>query len=401
MGFNLLENVNVLDLGREISGPLCAKLLADLGAQVIKVEPPTGDPARSTGPFPGDLPDPEQSGLFLALNANKLGVTINLETATGRDLLLQLVDQTDLIIENFPPSYLGDLGIGYNVLSARNPNLVLTSVTPFGNSGPWADYLANNLTVCNLSGHSREHPGPVEDLQAQPPLQLAARQAEFVAGLAGATASVTALNRRRSQGKGCHVDVSGMEALALLLQTTLAEFSLGNAVRRREDVARQSLLALLPCIDGYVAISPRQQDQWERTIGFMDNPEWASDVRFATRESRLANWDDLEPLLASWTSLYHKEEVYRLAQAHRVPAFPLNTAGDLFEATQFRARGFFTQVEHPVAGKHWYPGFPIRLASGREFELTPAPLLGEHNSSVFRDKVEGKDFRTLRETDAV
>jgi crotonobetainyl-CoA:carnitine CoA-transferase CaiB-like acyl-CoA transferase len=130
MGFNLLENVNVLDLGREISGPLCAKLLADLGAQVIKVEPPTGDPARSTGPFPGDLPDPEQSGLFLALNANKLGVTINLETATGRDLLLQLVDQTDLIIENFPPSYLGDLGIGYNVLSARNPNLVLTSVTP-------------------------------------------------------------------------------------------------------------------------------------------------------------------------------------------------------------------------------------------------------------------------------
>jgi crotonobetainyl-CoA:carnitine CoA-transferase CaiB-like acyl-CoA transferase len=384
LAFNLFDGLNVLDLGQGISGPFCAKLFADLGAKVIKVEPPSGDLSRRDGPFPGDAPDLEKSGLFLALNTNKLGVTLNLEAVSGRELLLRLARGADLLIENFPPDYLPGQGLDYAAFRAVNPRLVVTSITPFGQTGPWANWQATNLILSNLAGHAREHPGPVDDLAAQPPLQLAARQAEFVAGLAGATASVLALNRRRLTGEGSHVDVSGMEALALLPQTTLAEFSLGRPPKgRHKDVAgRQSLLALLPCRDGYVGISPRQQDQWERCVEMMGSPEWTRDPKFATRESRLDHWDDLEPRLAAWTGGQKKEDVYRLAQGHHIPSFPLNTAADLFESAQFRAREFLVEVDHPDAGPLRYPGWPVQMASGDKLALAPAPRLGQHNAAV-------------------
>ena len=384
MALEFLSGLKVLDLGQGISAPFCAKMFADLGAQVIKVEPPGGDVARRMGPFPGDVPDSEKSGIFLALNTNKLGVTLNLEAETGRGILLQLAQQADLLVENFPPSFLPGLGLDFETFHQGNANLVLTSVTPFGQTGPWADYRASNLVICNLSGHSREHPGPVDDLESQPPLQLAAHQAEFIAGLSAATASLLALNRRRVQGEGCHVDVSGMESLAVLPQTSLANFSLGQVVkgRSKHEYGRQSLLALLPCRDGYVGISPRQQDQWMRMVELMDAPDWANEPKFATRDSRLENWNDLEPLLAAWTRRLGKEDVYRRCQSAHIPSFPMNTAADLFQSEQFKARGFFTRANHPVAGKLSYPGWPFQLGSGQRVELSPAPLLGQDNRDV-------------------
>ena len=403
MALDLLDGLKVLDLGQGISAPFCAKLFADLGARVVKVEPVDGDEARGIGPFPGDVPDAEKSGIFLALNTNKLGVTLNLDTPRGRELLMQLVEGADLLVENFAPSFLPDIGLGFSELHARNAELILVSITPFGQTGPWANYQANNLILCNVAGHSREHPGPVKDLETQPPLQLAADQAEFVAALAGATAALLALNQRRLTGVGCHVDVSGMEALALLPQTTLAQFALGELARgvQRDEPVRQSLLALLPCRDGYVGVSPRQQDQWEHFVTMMGDPSWADDPKFATRESRLANWADLEPLLANWTSGFKKEEVYRRAQAHHVPSFPMNTAADLFDSPQFQAREFFVDVDHPVAGRLRYPGFPVKLASGKQLELLPAPLLGQHNRCILGGGGLGlspKDMDALRDS---
>jgi benzylsuccinate CoA-transferase BbsE subunit len=227
----------------------------------------------------------------------------------------------------------------------------------------------------------------VNDLESQPPLQLAARQAEFVAGLSAATASMLALNRRRGHGMGCHVDVSGMESLAVLPQTTLANFCLGQPVRGRSkhQYGRQSLLALLPCRDGYVGISPRQQDQWERMVELMGAPGWTDDPRFATRDSRLENWDGLEPLLSAWTRRLSKEDVYRRCQSVHIPSFPMNNAADLFQSEHFLARGFFTKASHPVAGKLSYPGWPFQLGSGQRVELAPAPLLGQDNREVLGD----------------
>jgi crotonobetainyl-CoA:carnitine CoA-transferase CaiB-like acyl-CoA transferase len=191
-----------------------------------------------------------------------------------------------------------------------------------------------------------------------------------------------------------------------LPQTTLAEFALGLAPRgRSKDVAaRQSLLALLPCKDGYVGISPRQQDQWERMVTLMGNPEWATDPKFATRDRRLESWNDLEPLLAAWTSRLGKEEVYRQCQASHIPSFPLNTAADLFQSAQFQARGFFVQADHPAAGKLSYPGWPIHLASGQKVTLDPAPLLGQDNQAILGEKALGltrEQLVTLRALDVI
>ena len=384
MALDFFEGLRVLDLAQGVSGPFCAKMFADLGAQVVKVEPPGGELARSMGPFPDDFPHPEKSGIFLALNTNKLGITLNLELAEGRALLLRLVENADLVIENFAPSYLPGLGLDFATFQSRNPGLILTSLTPFGQSGPWADFQANNLLITNLSGFSRDHPGPVDDLERQPPLQLAAHQSDFIAGLTAAAATVTALNRRHQLGGSCHVDVSEMEVLSLLPQTGLTEYSRGNPPKgRHKSVAGiESLRAILPCRDGYVSISPRQQDQWERFVEMMGNPEWVQDSRFATRTSRVENWSELEPLLAQWTSRQLKEDVYRQAQAQHIPSFPLNTVPDLLGSPQFQAREFFIESNHPVAGTLTYPGWPFQLASGRRVELMPAPLLGQHNQVI-------------------
>ena len=384
MALDFFEGLRVLDLGQGVSGPFCAKMFADLGAHVVKVEPPAGDPARSMGPFPDDLPHPEKSGIFLALNTNKLGITLNLEIAEGRALLLRLAENADLVIENFTPRYLPGLGLDFTTFQSRNPELILTSITPFGQSGPWADFQANNLLISNLSGFSRGHPGPVDDLERQPPLQLAAHQSDFIAGLTAAAATVAALNRRRQTGGGCHVDVSEMEVLSLLPQTGLTEYSQGNPPKgRHKSVAGiESLRAILPCRDGYVSISPRQEDQWERFVEIMGNPEWAQDRKFATRASRVENWSELQPLLAQWTSCQAKEDVYRQAQAQHIPSFPLNNVPDLLGSPQFQAREFFMMSDHPVAGTLTYPGWPFQLASGKRVELKAAPLLGQHNQAI-------------------
>jgi crotonobetainyl-CoA:carnitine CoA-transferase CaiB-like acyl-CoA transferase len=152
--------------------------------------------------------------------------------------------------------------------------------------------------------------------------------------------------------------------------------------RSKADGGKTSLLAVLPCQDGYVGISPRQQDQWERMVEIMDSPEWAQDEKFLTEQSRLNHWDELEPLLAAWTGSLNKDDVYRLCQSTRIPSFPLNNAGDLFESVQFKARKFFVEADHPVAGKLKYPTWPFQLGSGHTVNITSAPLLGQNNSDL-------------------
>ena len=296
------------------------------------------------------------------------------------------------IVEDFPPDYLPGIGLDYPAFRQVNPGLILTSVTPLGQTGPWAGYQANNLVVSNLSGHAREHPGPVESMSEQPPLQLAAHQAEFLAGLAAATAAMLALNRRSVTGfrlsrRRLRCGSPGRPAPdnpGRILPSVVRVKG-----RSRAEYPRQSLLALLPCRDGYVGISPRQQDQWERMVGLMDNPDWADDARFATRDSRLDNWDALEPLLVDWTSRHSKEEVYRQCQGIHVPSFPLNTAADLFQSPQFEDREFFVEVHHPEAGSQRHPGLPVRFGSGQRLEPSPAPLLGQDNQAVLGERGQG------------
>ena len=380
----LLSDLRVVELGELVSAPYAAKLLADLGADVVKVEPPEGDPARRRGPFPGDAPDPEASGLFLYLNTNKRGVRLDLATPRGREALLRLAAGADLLVENLGPRRMELLGLDAAVLAAANPRLVVASISPFGQSGPYRDRAANDLVVFHMSGYGYHLGGAVEDPAREPPLKAAEAQADFVAGVNGALAALAALSARDRTGLGQRVDVAALEALVPFSfgEIARAVYEGARSGRRRAENPPTGTVAVLPTADGHVAVSPREEHLWARWLEVMGSPPWAADERFRDRAARTANWAALEPLLAAWTRQRTKEEVFRAAQAVRVPAFPVNSIDGVFDWPQLDARGFFQEVEHPRAGRLRYPTAPYRFSAGGWELRRPAPLLGEHDSEV-------------------
>ena len=380
----LLSDLKVVEYGHRISAPFCAKLLGDLGASVIKVEDPEGDVARHLGPFPGDVPHPEKSGLFLALNTSKRGVTLDLNARHDRELLLRMLDAADIFVENNPPGTLDALALGYETLSQRNPRLVVTSITPFGLSGPHRDYEATDLVTFHMSGYAPIVPGGVDDLAEEPPLRAGGHQAEFVVGVSAATATMMAVSMRALTGRGTHVDLSAQEAMVMMPQGTMANAALGRGTtsRLRGAATPGAAVVILPTSDGYVAISPREEHQWSAWLDVMGNPSWGSEERFKTRQDRQKNWPELEKLLVDWTAPHKKQDIYRRAQAVHVPAFPVNTAADVLQSAQLQSRGFFRNLDHSVAEKLPYAGIPFTLSNADLAIQCPAPTLGQHNPEV-------------------
>ncbi len=388
----LLDGVRVLDLGQRISAPYCARTLANMSAEVVKVESPDGDEARRMGPFPDDSADPEQSGVFLALNVNKLGITLDLTTDEGAQTLRTLVKTTDIIVENFPLGYLDGLGLGFETLRKINPCIIHTSITPFGSWGPNKDWKANDLTIYQMSGNAHGLLGAVEDPYNDPPIRAGGHQSEFVAGVAATTATLMALFRKRMTGEGSHVELSAYEAMVTQIISGLANSAYGRPAAPRDlrQVREASVGGMvgaiggvLPCTDGYVAISPREDAQWARWLEVMGNPSWATDERFVTREARQGHSQELWQLLSEWTSQYSKHEVARMGQEKRIPCFPVNTVADLLEDGHLAEREFFVELDHPAAGPLRYPGVAYRFSnSPLPLGSRPAPLLGEHNDQI-------------------
>ena len=360
----LLPGVRVLDVGQGISAPYCAKILAQMGAEVIKVEPLEGDEARRMGPFPSDSPHPEKSGLFLAMNANKYGVSLDLASPDGAEAFKGLAAGADIVVENPPPGSLEAHGLGYETLKTINPGLIFTSVTPFGNRGPYKYFKATDLVLYHMSGHAHGLLGAVENPDSNPPIRAGGHQAELVGGMAAATATLMALYRKRITGKGCRIDISSFEAMVNQLISGLANCAYGRPApprdaRKVEEAAAAGMVSaiggILPCNDGYVAISPREDVQWERWLGVMDNPAWATEERYSTRDARQKNSPALWKLLSEWSSNYSKHEIARWGQEQRIPCFPVNTVLDLFNDDQLAHREFFVEIEHPAAGALKYP----------------------------------------------
>ncbi len=303
MTAGLPGDLKVLELGELFSAAYCAKLLADLGADVIKVEPPGGDEARRAGPFPGDIPHPERSGLFLYLNTNKMGLTLDVSTASGREAFLRLAGWADIVVENLGPKRMRALGLAFEQLAAVSPSLIVTSISPTGQTGPYRDYQASDLVSFHMGGYGYHLGGPVDDPNADAPLKAAERQADYVAGVTAALATMAAALRRGQRGRPQHVDASAQEALVPFVFGQVARYAYEGKPqnRSRADNPATGVVAVLPTRDGHVAISPREDHLWQRWLQVMDNPPWAGDPRFKDRASRVANWAALEPLLAEWT----------------------------------------------------------------------------------------------------
>ena len=364
-----LSGLRVLDLTQYVSGPYCTKLLADFGAEVIKIEDINGgDSARRCGPFPDDIPHPEKSGLFLHLNTNKKSITLNRKTLTGDKIFNQLVHRTDVLVENGGPK-----ALDYEVLRDLNPSLIMTSISYFGQDGPHCEFAGADIVMQAFGGIMKR-----TGLPDREPIKIAGPQAEYQAGLNAAVATLTALYVRDEMGIGQHIDISVMEVIASMQEGALLGCAYGGVPAERDGARHPTAYpsTILPCKDGYVHVDASMD--WYTFARFVGVPAL---LDYEPEELR-HHADEIDALLVSWLAEYTREEVFRQAQEWRLPfAMVLGVEG-LSDDPQLRCRDFFVDIDHPVAGNMRYPGAPFRMR-GTLWKARRAPLLGENNMDVY------------------
>ena len=383
MAEKALAELRVIEYGQLVSAPYAGKLMADLGADVIKIEPPrSGDPARQRGPFPRGEPDLECSGLFLYLNSNKRGITLDPSRQEGRRLLYDLVAQCDVLLHNAPPGEMAQLGLDFEALRKSNSRLVMTSITPFGLDGPHSGYQATDMVLWAAGGVATLNGGgPGSD--EMPPLKAFGSQAEIQGGVNAGVATLAAIFERAISGSGQHVDVSIQECVASILELTFEYWPYQGLVASRLGAKPIQPLDFLECQDGWIFLCCVEEHQWQAFVEMMGNPDWAGMELFENRLARGANWDALKLLLNEWTMSHKVDDLYRAAQARRIPIAPVSTMGDLLNSPHLQTRGFFAVIDHPQARALRYPGAPYNLSATPWKLDRPAPLLGQHNEEVY------------------
>jgi len=395
MGERALSGVKVLDLTHYIAGPYCTKLLADYGAEVIKVEPPGyGDAARRLGPFFSDDPHPEKSGLFLYLNTNKLGITLNLKSKIGVEIFKELVKETDILVENFSPRVMPGLELDYENLEKINPKLIMTSISNFGQFGPYRDYKATEIVADAMGGWMTIIGHPERE-----PLKPGGNQAQFIAGLFGSVGTISAFYGQKMNAVGQHVDISIMEAVLYIQMNLTSMYSCqGTIIKRYGNRSAPFPSGILPCKDGYIGAITITADKWPVLCQWMGMPELTEDPRFLTAADRAENIDELDAIMISWLVEHDSEELYKEAQKRRLPFGVPASSKMLLESQHIKERGYFVEVEHPATGKVRYPGAQVKMGD-LPYKLKGAPLLGEHNEEVYCSKLgyNKRDLVRLRE----
>ncbi|MFC2012199.1 CaiB/BaiF CoA transferase family protein [Chloroflexota bacterium] len=378
-----LSDLKVLEFSEFISGPYCGKLLGNLGAEVIKVEKlGLGDRARSWGPFPQDIPHLEKSGLFLFLNTDKLGVTLNMESTGGRNIFRELVKWADVLVESNPPKEMARLGINYENLHKLNPSLVMISITPFGQTGPYRDYKACDLITTHVSGMAFGNPAEgVEDPELQPPLKQPMHTGDFMIGLSAAVCTMSAIIARQVNGSGQHVDLSQQEALTSVGRQELAFYVVEGTPPTRQKGRKRRGGIMYPSKDGYVCIWAGPF--FNQLIEMIGSPDWANTEIFQDPVLRMQHMEEFNTLVTLWTKEYTSEEIHQAATVHGVPCSPVRTVEELVNDAQLAHREFFVEIDHPEMGRLKYPGAPYHLSATPWRVDKPAPLLGQHNEQVF------------------
>jgi crotonobetainyl-CoA:carnitine CoA-transferase CaiB-like acyl-CoA transferase len=375
----VLEGVKVLDLSEDIAGSFCGRLLADYGADVLKVEPPGGAALRRMGPFFGDDPHPEKSLFFLVMNLNKKGATLNLQTVTGRNILKALAPQVDVVIETFRPGYLPSIGLGYDVLDQLNPGLVLTSITPFGQTGPYSQYQGEEIVnyamgmIMSISG-----------VQGREPLKHGGFQAQYESGLNGAAATSIALLGLENTGQGQHVDVSITECVASTMMATQTMYSFMGGTQARRPPSGSMFSHPMPCADGWIIVQAGGGASWEDIAGFFDAPELL-EARFADPGQRPLHGEELDRIIIGAIKDQSKWDLFHKAAQARMLFGLVQSPSELAECPQLEARDFYREVEHPVIGKIKVPAVLFNLSLTPYALRSAAPTLGQHNREIYMD----------------
>jgi crotonobetainyl-CoA:carnitine CoA-transferase CaiB-like acyl-CoA transferase len=373
-----LSDIRVLDLSEAVAGPFCTKLLAGLGAEIIKIETPgTGDVSRRMGPFVQETPGPEQSALFLYLNTGKKSITLDLHQPTGAAMFQKLVQDCDILVESAPPGTMERLGLGYTALTCLNSRLIYTAITPFGQTGPYRDYQGSELVAQATGGMMH-----VIGLPDREPLKIGGHAAAYTTGMSAFSATMLALHVRDEQGYGQAVDVSAMETMAVAQIHASIQHQFGHVPKRRTST-------LIRAQDGWVHPGLDRgiaEDTWARVCDLMGQPELADDPRFNTRDARREHQAELAEIIGAWTERHPKEEIYHTLQGLRTVAGYVATVEDLRSSKQLKARDFFQVIDHPSTGRGVYPGALFRLQD-TPWQHGRAPLLGEHNTEIYGERL--------------
>jgi len=398
-----LAGIRVVELGQMVSAPFCAKLFADYDADVIKVEHPDGgDVARRWGPFPNDQPHPEKSGIFFFLNTNKRGITLDVGREAGRALLLRLLAEADVLVENNRPRDMRTWGLDYAALAAVNPNLVLLSITPFGQTGPYGEWNGYDLNAYHLSAAGHRYCGR----PGEPPLEHGTFAADFYGAVTACTWGLAAVYGRERVGGGQHVDVSCAEAIAATFVggQNIGGYAQDGRFERRTGVGMPlgAPATILPCKDGHVWMLALEPGQWNGLARVMGNPEWMQLDMFQDMYARAQNADAIYPLIEEWTMQHGKREIMERCQANGVPVTAVFTVAEAAEHPHLRERGYLVDLEHAFLGRVRDLGAPFRLPASPGGPSRPAPLLGQHNDEIYGTRLGiGADERTRLRRDGV
>ncbi len=405
-----LSPYRVLDLTNE-KGHFCGKILADLGADVIKIEPPEGDPGRDIGPFHHGQRDKEKSLFFFAYNTNKRSITLNIQIHEGQEIFKRLARTADFVIESFHPGYMEKIGLGYAVLKNVNPRVIVVSISPFGQEGPYKDWKASDIVAIAMSGLSHITGSP-----DRPPARVCVDQAHAIVGAQAAMGAMIAHYYRQAAGKGQHVDASTQESAVLSALTVPQAWDLQRFIWPREGAymsrARKRVRHLWPCKDGYIAwrlftgglgVKTRALVEWmesEGQAGELREVNWQQMDLLTVPEEKFYHWQEI---FGQFFKMRTKAELCREALARGIVLIPASTPKDLLADPQLEARDYWEEVDHAELGETiTYPGALFK-SSEIEWEFRRAPLMGEHNQEVYEKELgfSKEKLATLKQSGAI
>lgn len=381
-----LQGLRVIDLTRALSGPFCSMILADLGADVVKVERNgAGDDLRQWGP--PFTPDGE-STYFLSVNRNKRSIALDLKTQSGRDVALKLVQQSDVLIENFRPGVMESLGLGYGQLEQINPRLVYASITGYGTTGPLADRPGYDVITQGMGGLMSVTGEPEGD-----PMRVGVAIVDLVTGLYSAIAILGAIQSRNRSGKGQRVDLSLLESCLSVMPNLTAGYLLAGVKPERLGNGHPNAVPykVFPTKDGNVTLAVGNDGQWQRLCKAVGHPELAMDPRYAGNHVRIARRAEVEELVTSWFRQKSTDEWVQLLSEMEVPCGPIYTIDRILSDPQVQALGILKTVVHPTSGPLRVVGAPFHLSADDTEPRLPPPLLGEHTVAVLKDLLSLSD----------
>ena len=401
MSGGALTGVRVVELATMVAGPYCGKMLADLGADVIKVESPEGDPSREFGPFPTGGPHPERSAMFLYLNTSKRGITLNPDVVEGLEALKRLVKWADILIDSFPPERLEGPGMGREALTQLNPALIYTSITPYGRTGPRAGVKGDELTLIHAGGLGNLLPTRSVDVD-RAPVKMGGYAVGYHGGITAALATMAAVLSQKKTGRGRLIDISLQEVILAMVRTGLA----GN---RYQDSTwgrvpdRPPAMGRMKTKDGYIVAGTPEDHHFRAFRELMGNPEWLAGKQWESLAYRSHHLMEVTDKIDEWVLQQSKDELHHRGAKMGIAMGPLNSAEDLMKNEQYTAREYFVEVEHPEAGRHRYAGWPYRMTATSPCVQRPAPLLGEHNGEIYGSLLEysPEEYELLQRAGAV